>query len=135
MLDKIGKEFDFQQRALNLRAYRQEVIASNIANADTPNYKAVDLDFKQALQSAQDGQGKLAMTVTDDRHLEGNASASASKPAVQYRNAVQQSLDGNTVDMDVERAAFADNALQYQSTLTFLTKRISMLNSAISGGQ
>jgi len=135
MLDKIGKEFDFQQRALNLRAYRQEVIASNIANADTPNYKAVDLDFKQALQSAQDGQGKLAMTVTDDRHLAGNASASAGKPAVQYRNAVQQSLDGNTVDMDVERAAFADNALQYQSTLTFLTKRISMLNSAISGGQ
>ena len=53
MLDKIGKEFDFQQRALNLRAYRQEVIASNIANADTPNYKAVDFDFKQALQSAR----------------------------------------------------------------------------------
>ncbi|KJV33649.1 flagellar basal-body rod protein FlgB [Aquitalea magnusonii] len=134
MLDKIGKEFDFQQRALNLRAYRQEVIASNIANADTPNYKAVDFDFKQALQSAQGSQNKLAMNVTDARHLPGDAAGAAGKPAVQYRNAVQQSLDGNTVDMDVERAAFADNALQYQSTLTFLSKRISTLNSAITGG-
>jgi len=136
MLDKIGKEFEFPQRALNLQAYRSEVIASNVANADTPNYKAVDFDFRQALQSAQDSQGKLGMTVTDPRHLSGSASGTSGTPDVklQYRNAVQQSLDGNTVDMDVERGAFADNALQYQSTLTFLNKRISDLNSALQGG-
>lgn len=135
MLDKISKEFDFQQRALNLRAYRAEVIASNVANAETPNYKAVDFDFRQALQSAMTGQNGLSLNTTDARHMTGGAGGNAHGAQLQYRNAVQQSLDGNTVDMDVERSAFADNALQYQSTLTFLSKRISSLNSAITGGQ
>ena len=136
MLDKIAHYFDFQQQALNLRAKRAEVIASNIANADTPNYKAVDLDFASALQSAQGTQSRLALNVTDPAHIASSSGAGgAGTPELKYRSAVQRSLDGNTVDMDVERAAFTDNAMQYQSTLTFLNRRISSLNEAIKGGQ
>ncbi|WP_024302271.1 flagellar basal body rod protein FlgB [Pseudogulbenkiania sp. MAI-1] len=136
MLDKIAHYFDFQQQALNLRAKRAEVIASNIANADTPNYKAVDIDFAAALQSAQGNPSRLAMTVTDPAHIASQPATGGSVGAeLKYRSAVQRSLDGNTVDMDVERAAFTDNAMQYQSTLTFLNRRISGLNDAIKGGQ
>lgn len=135
MLDKIAHYFDFQQQALNLRAKRAEVIAGNIANADTPNYKAVDIDFASALQSAQGNQSRLDMTVTDPGHIGGNAAAPSAGAELKYRSAVQRSLDGNTVDMDVERAAFTDNAMQYQATLTFLNRRISGLNDAIKGGQ
>ncbi|RXZ44229.1 flagellar basal body rod protein FlgB [Crenobacter cavernae] len=135
MLDKIAKHFDFQQRALDLRAYRAEVIASNIANADTPYYKAMDFDFGAAMKSVEDGQGKLALAATDARHLASGAGLAMNGADLQYRGAVQPSLDGNTVDMDVERGAFADNAMKYQSTLTFLNRRISSLNDAIKGGQ
>ncbi|KZE35268.1 flagellar basal body rod protein FlgB [Crenobacter luteus] len=136
MLDKIAKHFDFQQRALGLRAYRAEVIASNIANADTPYYKAVDFDLGAALKSAEAAQRRLALAATDARHLSGRAAgASANGAELQYRSAVQPSVDGNTVDMDVERGAFTDNAMKYQATLTFLNRRIAGLNDAIKGGQ
>jgi flagellar basal-body rod protein FlgB len=133
MLDKIAKEFSFQQRALDLQAYRAEVISSNIANADTPNYKAVDFDFAKALQAGIDGQQRLQLDRSDARHFaaEGDAGQGVN---LQYRHAVQPSLDGNTVDMDVERGAFANNALQYESTLTFLSKQFSTLNTAITSG-
>lgn len=135
MLDKIAKAFDFQQRSLNLRAYRQEVLASNIANADTPYYKAVDFDFASALEGAGGPSRPLGLVKTDARHISGSDGKGNPWGAeVQYRAAVQRSLDGNTVDMDVERAAFTDNALKYQSTLTFLNKRISSLADAIKGG-
>ncbi|AAQ60556.1 flagellar basal body rod protein FlgB [Chromobacterium violaceum] len=132
MLDKIAHYFDFQQRALNLQAYRAEVIGSNVANAETPYYKAVDFDFKSALQAQVDKQGQLGLALTDARHI-ANQTGGAAGVQLQYRSAVQPSLDGNTVDMDIERGAFADNALQYQSTLAFLNKKISGLNSAIQG--
>ncbi|MCD4500819.1 flagellar basal body rod protein FlgB [Chromobacterium vaccinii] len=132
MLDKIAHYFDFQQRALNLQAYRAEVIGSNIANAETPYYKAVDFDFKSALQAQVDKQGQLKLAQTDARHIANQAGDGSGMP-LQYRSAVQPSLDGNTVDMDVERGAFADNALQYQTTLAFLNKKISGLSSAIQG--
>ncbi|POZ60832.1 flagellar basal body rod protein FlgB [Chromobacterium alticapitis] len=132
MLDKIAHYFDFQQRALGLQAYRAEVIGSNIANAETPYYKAVDFDFKAALQAQTDKQGGLSMAMTDPRHIAGQAAGAGAVP-LQYRSAVQPSLDGNTVDMNVERGAFADNALQYQTTLAFLNKRIGGLNAAIQG--
>ncbi|MCP9760908.1 flagellar basal body rod protein FlgB [Aquitalea sp. S1-19] len=136
MLDKIAKHFEFQQKSLNLRAYRAEVLASNLANDDTPNYKAVDFDFGQALSAAQSQQGgALAMTRTSAAHLDGAAGTASDKPNLAYRNSVQPSLDGNSVDMDVERAAFTDNSLRYQSTLTFLNRRITGLADAIKGGQ
>jgi flagellar basal-body rod protein FlgB len=138
MLDKIAKHFEFQQQSLNLRAYRAEVLASNLANDDTPNYKAVDFDFGKALSSAQSQQqgAGLSMTRTSAAHLDGVAGGAADgKPALAYRHSVQPSLDGNSVDMDVERAAFTDNSLRYQSTLTFLNRRITGLADAIKGGQ
>lgn len=133
MLDKLAKEFDFQQRAMDLRAYRAEVLSSNIANADTPNYKAVDFDFRQALQAGQQEQQRLQLVRSDARHFE-SADSQTLQAKLQYRQAVQPSLDGNTVDMDVERGAFTDNALKYEATLTFLNKHLSLLNTAITSG-
>ncbi|MDN0074273.1 flagellar basal body rod protein FlgB [Crenobacter sp. SG2303] len=137
MLDKIAKHFDFQQRALDTRAQRAEVIASNIANADTPYYKAVDLDFKAAMQAAAgNGQKTLALATTSPQHINGGGLPGFDdKTALLYRSQVQPSLDGNTVDMDIERAQFTDNAMKYQASLTFLNRRIANLSEAIKGGQ
>lgn len=134
MIDKIAKHFDFQQRALGLRAYRNEVLASNVANADTPQYKAVDFDFNQALAESTELQRRrsLEMSQTNSRHLHGNVHT-VNGAELQYRQAVQPSIDGNTVDMDVERAKFTDNSLRYQTTTTFLNRRISGLSEAIKG--
>lgn len=116
MLSKIDTEIAFVQSALNLRARRQEVLAANIANSDTPNYKARDLDFAGALKSVLGSSGgALAMNRTDSGHLAGVTSAGGLAGAhMKYRAAVQPSLDGNTVDPDVERAHFTENALHYQ---------------------
>ena len=135
MLNKMSQQLDFLQHSLDLRAKRAEVIAGNIANADTPGYKAVDFDFAKALQAQTSQQnGSLGMALTDSRHLTGRGSQAAGGE-LQYRSAVQRSIDGNSVDMDIERAAYTDNALKYQSTLTFLGRRISGLMDAIKGGQ
>ena len=136
MLDKIARHFNFQEKALGLHARRNEVIASNIANADTPNYKAVDFDFAKAMKSALagDSRSSLALSQTDNRHLAGKQTQQSTDGVeVEYRQAVQPSIDGYTVDMDVERSAFMDNSLRYQSTLTFLNRRISGLSDAIKG--
>ncbi|MDC7707788.1 flagellar basal body rod protein FlgB [Vogesella indigofera] len=136
MLDKISDHLNFFQQSLGLRAKKVEVIASNIANADTPGYKAVDFDFGKALQGQlRASQNGLALATSNERHLAAQGRASVDDGGLQYRSAVQPSLDGNTVDMDVERAAFTDNAMKYQSTLTFLNRRISGLMDAIKGGQ
>ncbi|TDR79918.1 flagellar basal body rod protein FlgB [Paludibacterium purpuratum] len=134
MLDKLANDFKFDQRALNLRAYRTEVLAGNMANAETPYYKAVDFDFASAMKSQMSGNGsgkELALMATNPRHFSTNPGDGNGAVPLQYRGAVQPSVDGNTVDMDLERGAFMDNALQYQSTLTFLNHRISLLNSAL----
>lgn len=130
MIDRIDDTLGFHQRALGLRAYRQEVLAANIANADTPHYKARDLDFKASLQGAMGGPLELARTAP--RHLPagGNAPAGA---RLLYRTETQSSVDGNTVDMDVERAAFAENALQYEASVTFINGMLRTLQSAMQG--
>ncbi|PWB39844.1 MAG: flagellar basal body rod protein FlgB [Rhodocyclales bacterium] len=136
MIDRIDDTLGFHQRALGLRAYRQEVLASNIANADTPHYKARDLDFKASLQGAMGGKGgmggPLELARTAPRHLPagGNAPAGA---RLLYRTETQSSVDGNTVDMDVERAAFAENALQYEASVTFINGMLRTLQSAMQG--
>jgi flagellar basal-body rod protein FlgB len=136
MLDKIAKHFDFQQQALDVRAKRAEVIASNIANSDTPYYKAMDLDFKAAMQAANGEQKTLAMVTTSPLHISGGGLPGFDdKAALMYRSQVQPSLDGNTVDMDIERGQFTDNAMKYQASLTFLNRRIAGLSEAIKGGQ
>lgn len=135
MLNKIDKEIAFVQSALNLRARRQEILASNVANADTPHYKARDLDFAAALRSAMGASGglggPLAMKRTHGGHLDGAGNAGGVAAAIKYRSAVQPSLDGNTVDLDVERAHFAENALHYQFLLDRATSTFSTLKLAV----
>lgn len=175
--------FQRYQTTLNLRSHRQEVLASNISNADTPGYKARDFDFGQALTRAlgaegQSSGGRLSLSAADEGSaafatsatpaslaVSTGASASAGQAALpgegggllhtaaghlgasafdpvghalaqsaaelKYRQSVQDSVDGNTVDMDVERAAFADNALHYEASLTQLSSEIKNLNAAM----
>ncbi len=134
MINRIDQELSFNQTALNLRAYRQELLASNIANADTPHYKARDIDFKVALNGALGKtQGDaLALQRTAAGHLPA-ASANRYGASVLYRGEQQSSVDGNTVSMDVERAAFAENAIQMEAMLTFVNGRFKTLASAIQG--
>jgi len=110
--------------ALNVRSQRARLLADNLANADTPNYKAKDIDFRSALQQASQKNGFRPET-THQAHIplqSGPASGT-----VQYRIPLQASLDGNTVDPEVENGKFADNAVRYQASLEFLNKRISGL--------
>lgn len=134
MIDRIDSEIGLQRTALNLRAARQELLASNIANADTPHYKARDIDFKAALSGAMSGRsdGALALERTATGHLAG-AGGNAYGAAVKYRAEYQGAVDGNTVNMDVERAAFAENALQYEAMLTFINSHFKTLAGAIQG--
>jgi len=120
------------ERALSFRANRNEVLSSNIANADTPNYKARDLDFGQALNSAR--QKGISMTTTSDLHKQAWGTSNQGARTM-YRVPTQPSLDGNTVSMDVEQAQFAENALQYRASLTFLDGSIRTLRMAIKGGE
>ncbi len=117
MVDRLDEMFRFQTEALKLRSQRQELLASNIANADTPNYKAVDFDFARALSQAASAR----------------AGEQPAAPNVLYRQPTQPSLDGNTVEMDVERAQFADNTVRYEATLRFLNAQIKLMLSAIQG--
>ena len=134
MIDKLSGALNFHQEALNLRAERHEVLAANIANADTPNYKARDMDFSRELsrvmESGRAGGSGLALATTSARHIPAQASAPASQELL-YRVPDQPSLDGNTVDMDRERTQFADNAVRYQAALTMINSRIQGLKSAM----
>jgi flagellar basal-body rod protein FlgB len=133
MINRIDQELGFSQTALNLRAYRQELLASNIANADTPHYKARDIDFKAALAGALGNaqSGALGLSRTAQGHLPG-AFSNRFGAELQYRGEQQASVDGNTVNMDVERAAFAENAIQLEAMLTFVNGRFKTLANALS---
>ncbi len=133
MASKLDNLIGFQHQALSLRAHRQQVLAANIANADTPNYKARDIDFQSALKNAVAGRsgGDLAMARTAAGHIAGGGD---SGPApLLYRRNTQSSVDGNTVDMDIERAQFAENAIFYEAGITFIGGRLRTMLSAIQG--
>lgn len=119
------------EQALKFRAQRNQVLSSNIANADTPNYKARDIDFGAALKSAR--TESISMTRTRELHQQAWG-----KPRnggqVMYRIPMQPSLDGNTVETDVEQAAFAENAVKYRASLAFLDGQLRTLRYAIKGG-
>ncbi len=123
--------FAVHEQALKMRAERNEVLSSNIANADTPNYKARDLDFASALKSVQGGA--LPMKTTSALHSQP-ANFMSTGAELKFRIPMQPTLDGNTVETDVEQAAFAENAVQYRASLTFLNGSISGLRYAIKGG-
>ena len=114
---------------LSLYGERSSLIAANIANADTPGFKARDIDFRSVLAKA--GGDKLAMKTTHANHLGGPADAAGAD--LLYRIPTQPSVDGNTVDTQVEQAEFAQNAVRYQSTLTFLNGKFKGLKLAIKG--
>ena len=127
--------FSVAGSALTAQSARLNATASNLANADTPNYKARDIDFQAALDKAVPGQGgNLVMAKTSARHLTGAAGDGAPAGAqVKYRTEYQSAVDGNTVNMDVERAAFAENALHYEASVTFINGMLRSMNSAITG--
>ena len=116
MLDSLDQFMRFQTEALKLRSQRQELLASNIANADTPDYKAVDFDFGKALAAAT-----------------STTTGPAPQPQLLYRQPAQASLDGNSVEMDSERAAFADNSVRYEAALKFLNAQLKNMLAAMQG--
>jgi len=128
------RSIQFHQTALNLQAHRQQLIASNIANADTPNYKAKDVDFRAALQGALNTArgGGVALATTRPGHIDGG-SAPTLESLTGYRPELQSAVDGNTVNMDVERANFAENALHYEASVTFINGMLRSMNTAITG--
>ncbi len=132
MINRIDQEMKFNQTALNLRAYRQELLASNIANADTPHFKARDIDFKSALDGSMGkAQGTaLGLARTTTAHL-AVSGANRFGAAVMFRGEQQSSVDGNTVSMDVERAAFAENAIQMEALMSFVNQQFKMLGMAL----
>ena len=137
MLDKLTQRLDFHGNALLLRAERQRVIASNIANADTPGYVARDVRFADAMRAAQGMQSPTDMrqqSTSDARHIPLPAAAGGSSDSrLGYGLQTQPSLDNNSVDMDRERAAFVDNAVRYEATLRFINGNAKTMLSAIQG--
>lgn len=134
MIEKLNAVVDFHQKMLGLRAERQTLIASNIANADTPHYKARDIDFAQALKLAtgQGSAGAMSLDRSVPAHLPGSATTPFA-PALRYRTELQSSVDGNTVNLDTERAAFAENAFYYQAGVTFINGILRTQQLAING--
>jgi flagellar basal-body rod protein FlgB len=132
VIDRIDAQIQVQRTALNARVYRQELLASNIANADTPNFKARDIDFKGTLEAAVAGRsaGGLGLATTSSRHLRNDSGQPAGATA-KYRTEYQPNVDGNTVNMDVERAAFAENALQMEALLTFVRGDLNTFQTAM----
>jgi flagellar basal-body rod protein FlgB len=133
MINRLTDSLNFQTEALVLRSERQRLIASNIANADTPGYVARDMDFATALREAT-GQIPTAgqLTVTTAGHLQPPAGARG-EPGLRYATPSQTNLDRNTVDMDRERASFADNSVKYEATLRFINGSVRTMLDAIKG--
>jgi flagellar basal-body rod protein FlgB len=123
--------FGIHEQALMVQGQRMGVLAGNLANADTPGFKARDIDFAAVLSQSQDDT-VLPLAATDGAHIT-LSSAGSPTADVKYRNPYQASLDGNTVEMPVEQAAFSENNVRYQASLNFINLRISELQLAING--
>ncbi|MEE1949796.1 flagellar basal body rod protein FlgB [Pseudomonas alcaligenes] len=122
------------ENALNFRAQRAEVLANNIANADTPNYKARDLDFATVLaeQSEKQGGKPFGLNRTDSQHIAADGIQLAD-PGLRYRTPFHPSIDQNSVDMQQEQANYAENAVQFQASFTFLNSKFKGLIGALRG--
>jgi flagellar basal-body rod protein FlgB len=136
MIDSSDKLFGVHAQALGLWQRRAEVISSNLANADTPGFLARDLDFKKAMTAATgatDGT-TLPMTATESGHIGGNPAVALDQAnTLAYRAEAQPTMDGNTVDTQVEQAQFAANAIHYQASLSFINAQIHTMRLAITG--
>ncbi len=151
MLDKLSEAMDFQAKALLLRSDRQRLIAGNIANADTPGYAGRDIDFQKAL-AASTGEattkskltlamapsqgssiGTLGSSGPSTLALGGMRGTTVNSGDAEYTVEIQPSIDNNSVDLDRERAAFAENAIRYEATLRFINGQAKTLQTAITG--
>ena len=139
MKSALDRLLGLHEAALSARAYRSRVLASNIVNADTPGFQARDVDFKAALGQALGANAPAGATApvtlarTSSWHMAAGGAggdAAAAAPLV-YRTVTQASIDNNTVDVNVERAQFADNAMRYEASLTFLNAKLKGLLAAI----
>jgi len=123
--------------ALKVYSQRAEVLAANLANADTPGYQARDIDFRAALAAAGSQGGTLQPVTTSPQDVtaSGSADGISTQQFLKYRIPLAPALDGNTVDSQMEESQFAQNTVRFQATLTFLNDRFSELTTAITGGQ
>jgi len=126
------KALGIHEKALNFRTQRAEVLANNIANADTPHYKARDLDFSAALSSAEKASQSFSMSHTQSNHFD-LASVELVNPALRFRTPTHPSLDQNTVDADLEQAQYAKNSVDFQASFTFLNDKFKGLMNALRG--
>lgn len=124
--------FGVHEQAMKIRASRAEVLANNLANSDTPGFKARDIDFRASLSAAMDHQQQIRLMRTDPRHLDGGLNELDGQ--LGYRMLEQPDTgDANTVDTQIEQSKFAQNALEYQMSVSFLTSRIQGMLTAIKG--
>lgn len=134
MASKLDNTLNFHHQALSLRTARQELLSGNVANADTPNFKAKDIDFSSVLQEKlainTNNIHKTELKITSPMHLSGSTEGIVNANTL-YRVPLQPSADGNTVDMDVERTRFADNAIKYDASITFISNQFRNLLAAI----
>ncbi|MFZ2738494.1 MAG: flagellar basal body rod protein FlgB [Burkholderiaceae bacterium] len=126
-MNMIDKAFSVHEKALGVRSQRMEILSRNIANADTPNFKAQDIDFKQVLKNTQDH----AIQTTHGLHIAQGDENGAS--GLKYRVPFNVAFDGNTVELPVEQAKFGQYAAEYQTTLSILENRISGIRKALRG--
>ncbi len=127
--------FGIHETAFKVRSERAEVLANNLANADTPNFKARDIDFRAALKEAHGEFGsseRFEMTRTNSRHIAAESFSSTSV-FLKYRQPTQPALDGNTVETHIEKAKFMENGLQQNATLMFLNSKIKGIRGALKG--
>ena len=131
MIIGIDNALGIASRALSLRAERTQLLADNIANADTPGYKARDIDFKDLLARETGSRREVSVMATNERHIAGrNQGLSES---VKYRVPLMPSLDGNTVDTQMEQSAFAENSIQFLTNFRILNGRIQGMMTSIKG--
>lgn len=133
----LDKAFGIHQQALNVHSRRAEVLAGNLANAETPGFKARDIDFKDALQQVNGAKGSASLVTTNARHMNSAGTMNGRIDDVlgemKYRTATQPSVDGNTVDPLREKSAFMENALMYQTSLKFLSDKMKHIKNALKG--
>ena len=132
MIPRLTAALDFHAQALTLRAERQRVIAGNIANAETPGYQARDFDFASALRAASGAQqGRAGEGIAQGVMKNSSGAPGSLQPTLRYTVPSQTNLDSNSVDMDRERAAFADNAVKYEATLRFISGNVRTMLDAM----
>lgn len=132
MLNQLENHLRFQHTALTVLGQRQQLLAANIANADTPHYRARDVDFRAVMASVAASNPAGQLRTTHPHHV-SDSPALAALATPLYRTPAQGAVDGNTVEMDAERAAFADNTLRYEASLRFLNSQFSGMQKVIAG--